>query len=255
MTAAWRLVPTDPWNARTRNPALALAVLAHLGLLAALGVSALLRVAPPPEVPFGPTPVFAVLLEPPPIEPVLEEKFKVKIPRGDPAAPQLPRAAEPPPKVSELPETGPPPGAEDLENRPIEGLAAFGEPTGPGGGGDHGTGNHNEEGPGWGDRNGDDDLLSPLNVGGPVLAPVLLIKVEPEYPHIAIVTRTPGRVIVAAVIARDGTVEDAEIVSSTSRMFDEAALQAVRQWRYAPARLNGRPVRVAFRVRVEFTMN
>ena len=88
-----------------------------------------------------------------------------------------------------------------------------------------------------------------------IAKPTLLHKVEPEYPTIARLSRIPGNVTVQAVIGRDGNVEDAEIVSSSNRLFDEAALEAVRQWRYAPAMLNGRPVRVTFRVHVEFTLN
>jgi protein TonB len=83
---------------------------------------------------------------------------------------------------------------------------------------------------------------------------VLLHKVEPEYPAIARPARLEGRVVLQAVIARDGTVEDVEIVHSTSRVFDEAALEAVRRWRYTPALLNGRAVRVVFRVNVEFVL-
>src|SRR6185436_12258022 len=89
MTAAWRLVPTDPFRARTRNPALALAILAHLALLGALAVSALLRVAPPPVVDIFPAPVLRITLPPPPLEPVMPVPPQVA---GPPFNVQVPRA-------------------------------------------------------------------------------------------------------------------------------------------------------------------
>ena len=85
--------------------------------------------------------------------------------------------------------------------------------------------------------------------------PTLLVKVEPEYPETARRARIQGTVTVQAVIGRDGTVEDAQIVQSSHRLLEEASLDAVRQWRYAPVLLNGKPVRVTFLVRVEFTLN
>jgi protein TonB len=57
---------------------------------------------------------------------------------------------------------------------------------------------------------------------------------------------------VRAVIAPDGSVESVEVVSSTNPMFNDAAVDAVRRWRYRPALMNGRPVRVYFSVVVDF---
>ena len=250
MTAAWRLVPTDPFRARTRNPALALAILAHLMLLGALAASALLRVTPIPEDAFILPTVLRITLPPPPLEPLTpvppqeQGVIDIRIPR----APAPPRHTETAEKLPDLPGGGPDVG--DLDTF----LPSLG-PLGPGLPDGGGRGPGNGIGPGPGDASGPGDGDGPLPVGGGIARPTLLYKVEPEYPTIARLSRIPGTVTVQAVIGRDGNVEDAEIVSSSNRLSDEAALEAVRQWRYAPATLNGRPVRVTFRVHVEFTLN
>jgi protein TonB len=87
-----------------------------------------------------------------------------------------------------------------------------------------------------------------------MIAPRLLVKVEPEYPHAARVARLSGKVELQAVIGLDGSVESADVLRSTSALFDEAALRAVRLWRYEPARMDGRPVRVYFTVVVTFVV-
>ncbi len=100
----------------------------------------------------------------------------------------------------------------------------------------------------------------PLIAGiGEVSKPVLIqaSKVAPEYPELARVTRSEGHVIMQAVILRDGTVADLEILRAVPiglGMLD-AAVEAVSQWRYEPAKLNGEPVDVYFTVFVEFKLD
>jgi protein TonB len=84
--------------------------------------------------------------------------------------------------------------------------------------------------------------------------PVLISKVEPEYPFAARRMGLGGRVTVSAVIGLDGSVESAEILGSSNPLFDQAALEAVRRWRYRAATMNGQPVRVFFTVRVDFVV-
>lgn len=88
---------------------------------------------------------------------------------------------------------------------------------------------------------------------GTMTAPVLVRRVVPEYPEIAVRTRTQGTVELAAVIDQAGNVIDVEVVRSI-RLLDDAAIEAVRQWRYTPATLGGQPVTVRFRVRVQFRL-
>ena len=248
MTAAWRLVPTDPFRARTRNPALALAILAHVMLLVAFGVSALLHVEQATPVDILPPPILSIVLPPPPLEPpvgVVGEPppFEVSIPRA-PAPPPRGDSAQ---GLPDLPDTGRGPDLSDLGGSLPPGLGPLGV-SGPGG-----AGPGDGQGPGVPD--GVKDGEGPIPVGGAVEKPMLLYKVEPDYPEAARRARVQGTVTVQAVIGRDGTVEDAEIVHSSHRLLEEASLEAVRQWRYTPVLLNGKPVRVTFVVRVEFVLN
>jgi len=96
--------------------------------------------------------------------------------------------------------------------------------------------------------------VGPVVLTGEMLVPKLVTRVDPIYPNVARKARLQGRVIVEAVIGLDGAVESAKILTSTSTLFDDAALEAVRQWRYTPATMNGRPVRVYFTVSVAFVI-
>jgi protein TonB len=94
-------------------------------------------------------------------------------------------------------------------------------------------------------------------VGG-VTMPQLIpeTKVPPLYPELARVARIEGRVVLQAVICTDGSVTDLEVLrcSHPKLGFEEAAVDAVRQWRYKPALLDGRPVEVYFTVLVDFEL-
>ena len=78
-------------------------------------------------------------------------------------------------------------------------------------------------------------------------------RVAPEYPLIAISTRVSGIVILEATIGGDGKVIDAKVLRSVP-LLDQAAVDAVRQWEYAPTLLNGAPVPVIMTVTVTFTL-
>jgi len=93
----------------------------------------------------------------------------------------------------------------------------------------------------------------PLRVGGHVVPPARIFKVDPVYPPVAIAVRVEGVVIIEATISRDGSVEDARVLRSVP-LLDAAAVDAVRQWRFTPPRLNGVPVRVIMTVTVHFTL-
>jgi TonB family protein len=85
-----------------------------------------------------------------------------------------------------------------------------------------------------------------------MVRPVLLVKVDPSYPPAARRAGLGGRVTLRAVVSVDGSVESVEVVTSTNSLFDDAAVEAVRRWRYRPALMGGRPVRVYFSVTVDF---
>jgi protein TonB len=82
---------------------------------------------------------------------------------------------------------------------------------------------------------------------------MLLRKIEPVYPFIAIQTRREGRVELRAIIATDGTIQALEVLSGDP-MFFPSALDAVRQWRYRPTILNGVPVEVETHITVIYNL-
>jgi len=83
--------------------------------------------------------------------------------------------------------------------------------------------------------------------------PRKLHEVAPTYPAIAQRANIEGDVIIEAVIAVDGTVRDARVLRSQP-LLDRAALDAVKQWRYAPTRLGGVAVPVIVTVTVRFRL-
>lgn len=94
---------------------------------------------------------------------------------------------------------------------------------------------------------------NPLRVGGTVTAPAKVFDVAPVYPAIARSAGVDGTVILQATIGLDGRVEDVQVLRSVA-LLDEAAVAAVRQWRYTPTRLNGQPVAVIMTVTVSFRL-
>jgi protein TonB len=82
---------------------------------------------------------------------------------------------------------------------------------------------------------------------------MLIHRVDPQYPPIAKMTRTQGEVVLAAVIGRDGRIENLRAVSGHPYLVG-AAVNAVQQWRYRPTMLNGQPVEVETQVTVRFTL-
>ena len=93
-----------------------------------------------------------------------------------------------------------------------------------------------------------------IKVGGPVPMPTRTVNVPPVFPPQARQTRTEGVVEVEVLIGPSGAVEDAKIVKPAF-LFNDAALDAVRQWKYAPTLVNGAPVAVRMIVRVAFTLH
>jgi periplasmic protein TonB len=91
----------------------------------------------------------------------------------------------------------------------------------------------------------------PVRIGGEIHPPVLVQRVEPIYPDLALNARIQGMVILEAIIEEDGNVSHVKVLSAP-RLLDKAAVAAVEQWRYAPVMLNGRPVRCILTVSESF---
>jgi periplasmic protein TonB len=90
-----------------------------------------------------------------------------------------------------------------------------------------------------------------IRVGGNVEAGARVNNITPEYPAIAKLAHISGAVVLHAVIAKDGTIEQLEYVSGPP-MLVKSAMDAVRQWRYKPYLLNGDPVEVETTIDVDF---
>lgn len=82
---------------------------------------------------------------------------------------------------------------------------------------------------------------------------LLIHKVTPTYPALARSARIQGSVVLQAVIAKDGTIQNLRAVSGHP-MLTPAAIDAVKQWRYKPYYLNGEPVEVETQITVNFTL-
>src|SRR5207247_1697532 len=76
-------------------------------------------------------------------------------------------------------------------------------------------------------------LNGPLRVGGNVQAARILNRVQPVYPPLARQTRISGTVRLHAIIGKDGAITSLEVMSGHP-LLQQAALDAVRQWRYQP---------------------
>jgi len=94
----------------------------------------------------------------------------------------------------------------------------------------------------------------PLRVGGNVQAARIINRVQPIYPPLARQTRISGTVRLHAIIGKDGMIQQLEVLNGHP-LLQQAALDAVRQWRYQPTLLNGEPVEVDTTIDVIFSLN
>jgi protein TonB len=81
----------------------------------------------------------------------------------------------------------------------------------------------------------------------------LIHRVQPEYPATAKLIRLSGTVQLRAIIGTDGRVRELEIVGGNP-ILAQAAVAAVRQWRYQPTQLSGMPVEVQTQITVTFVL-
>ncbi len=81
----------------------------------------------------------------------------------------------------------------------------------------------------------------------------LIRKVQLSYPPLARAARLQGTVLLQALISKQGTIEHLQLVSGHP-MLVQAAMDAVRQWRYRPYVLNGEPVEVETQITVNFSL-
>ncbi|HMH02151.1 MAG TPA: energy transducer TonB [Terriglobales bacterium] len=146
-------------------------------------------------------------------------------------------------------------------------MAAMGEPlsgvlgppssgtgSGAGIGSGSGGGVGSGRGPGVGPGTGGGIGGGPYHVGGGVSAPRTLYAPDPEYSEEARRAKVQGSVLLALIVGPDGNPHDLHLMRSLGMGLDEKALEAVRTWRFEPARKDGVPVAVQISVEVNFRL-
>jgi periplasmic protein TonB len=123
-----------------------------------------------------------------------------------------------------------------------------------GAGTDLGAGSGSGVGSGIGDGTDGGTGGGVFRPGSGIEPPRLLREVKPHYTEDARRRGVTGEVVLEVVVRRDGTVGDLVVVRGLGAGLEQRALEAVRQWRFAPARRLGAPVDVVVEVAVEFTL-
>lgn len=121
---------------------------------------------------------------------------------------------------------------------------------GSGSGGGVGSGRGPGVGPGWGGGIGG----GAYRVGGGVSAPRALYAPDPEYSEEARKAKYQGTVVLWVVVGPDGRTKDIRVQRSLGLGLDEKAMEAVRNWKFEPARKDGQPVAVQINVEVNFRL-
>jgi protein TonB len=96
--------------------------------------------------------------------------------------------------------------------------------------------------------------MGPFHVGGEVSRPIKISAPQPQYTEAARQARVQGVVIVQAIIDCTGTVTSVTVLKALPLGLSEAAVEAISQWRFEPARVNGSPVSVYYNLTVNFRL-
>ncbi len=148
----------------------------------------------------------------------------------------------------------------DRQNRigVLEETKAQADSNGPGIGGGAGTGRGtglgSGSGAGVGPGTGGGIGGGPYRPGSGIEAPRLLREVKADYTEDARKRGLSGEVLLEIVVRSDGSVGDVKLLQGLGSGLDDRAIQAVRQWRFAPAQKQGTPVDVLVEVAVEFKL-
>lgn len=94
-----------------------------------------------------------------------------------------------------------------------------------------------------------------LRVGGGVQHAKLVRQARPAYPEHLKAAGIEGTVLIEAVIGRDGTIQNVQVLNSMVHAdLVQAAVEAVRQWQWEPTYLNGQPIEIVTQITVNFTL-
>jgi len=183
-------------------------------------------------------------------------------PRVDP--PPVERRVEPPPVQPEPPVVAPVvPVAADPRDRagvpwvPRETTPApdsHGPGTGAGTGTGQGSGVGPGDGSGIGPGSGGGTGGGPYRPGAGITAPAIEREVKPDYTEEGRRRHLEGDVVLEIVVRRDGSVGAVKLLQGLGAGLDERAIDAVRQWRFSPAKRYGTPVDVIVEVAMEFKL-
>ena len=128
--------------------------------------------------------------------------------------------------------------------------------TGSGGGIGSGTGGGvgSGRGPGVGPGSGGGMGGGVYKVGGGVTAPRVIYAPDPEFSEEARKSKYQGTVVVWLIVGLDGRTRDIRVQRTLGMGLDEKAVEAIRRWRFEPARKDGIPVAVQINVEVNFRL-
>jgi protein TonB len=171
----------------------------------------------------------------------------VVIRNNDPKLPVDPSVVAPQIQVANMNNLGDP--LSGVLGPPSNGTGSGGG-IGSGSGGGVGSGRGPGVGPGWGGGVGG----GPYRVGGGVSAPRILFAPDPDYSEEARKAKYQGTVVLWVVVAPDGRPRDIRVQRSLGLGLDEKAMEAVRSWKFEPARKDGQPVAVQINVEVNFRL-
>jgi protein TonB len=97
------------------------------------------------------------------------------------------------------------------------------------------------------------ESAGPVRVSSMVVEGLLVHKTLPVYPPIGVAARAQGTVVLQATISKTGTIENLHVASGPP-VLQQAALDAVKTWRYRPYLLDGQPVEVETTINVIFKL-
>lgn len=92
-----------------------------------------------------------------------------------------------------------------------------------------------------------------MRVGGRLKPPRAIVQLPPEYPPLARQARIEGQVQIDAVLDEQGNVIEMKVVSGPPLLY-QAALGALKKWKYQPTYLNDQPIPVQMLVTVTFVL-
>jgi TonB family protein len=95
----------------------------------------------------------------------------------------------------------------------------------------------------------------PYRVGGGISAPQKLSGASPVYTELARRSRVTGTVILEAIIDEQGNVTNVRVLKGLPMGLDQSAVEAVQTWKFKPAMLEGKPVKVYYTLTVNFQVD